>query len=233
MANIQAINSSSHGKIKIKENPSFQQSKDKHFSPLVVKEFASACQQFPIVFIKDLDTGQFNAVALLGLKPDENLFYDEKGWQGHYVPQALKLYPFLVHQEKDNNQAILCFDESSPLVNETEGSALFDNKGVQQPWLTTKGESVVDYLEHTQLTQEFIKILLEHKLLSPQSLNIKLANQDEYTLNGLYVIDEKILHELSDEAFVSLRKSSALAPIYSVLISMKSIGFLANKKILK
>ena len=78
VVNIQAINNTSHSKIKIKDNPSFLQSKDKHFSPLVVQEFAAASQQFPIVFIKDLETGQFNTVALLGLKPGENLFYNEK-----------------------------------------------------------------------------------------------------------------------------------------------------------
>jgi hypothetical protein len=231
VVNIQAINNTSHSKIKIKDNPSFLQSKDKHFSPLVVQEFAAASQQFPIVFIKDLETGQFNTVALLGLKPGENLFYNEKNWQAHYVPQALKLYPFLVHQDKDNKQAILCFDENSPLVNESEGTALYDAEGIQNDWLTAKGESVVDYLENTRLTQEFITILLEHKLLSPQTLNLKLANQEEYTLNGLYVIDEKVLHELSDDAFLSLRKAGALVAIYAVLMSMQSIKLLANKKL--
>ena len=231
--NIQAVNSSSHSKVKIKDNPSFLQSKDKHFSPIVVQEFAAASQQFPIVFVKDLATGQFNAVVLLGLKPGENLFYSEEKWQGHYVPQALTLYPFLVHQDKDNKQAVLCFDESSPLVNETVGEAMFDAQGVQQSWLTAKGEAVVDYLEKTQVTQNFIKLLLDNELLSPQTLNLKLENKEEYTLNGLYVVDEKKLHELSNEAFIKLRESGGLTAIYAALMSMQSVNQLAKKKLVQ
>lgn len=230
MASIKAINSSSHGKVKIKSNVNFIQSKDKHFAPVVVQEFMGASQEFPIVFVKDTATGRFNAVVLLGLKPSTNLFYAEKSWQASYVPQALKLYPFLIHQEEGSDSAILCLDESSPLVNEETGEALFDENGKQKQWLTAQGEAVVDYIEKTEVTQGFIKLLLAKELLAPQTLNLKFDGEEEYTLGGLYVIDEKKLNALSDEDFIEMRKTGALPAIYAVLMSMQRINQLARKQ---
>ncbi|OUR84437.1 hypothetical protein A9Q75_02970 [Colwellia psychrerythraea] len=230
MAAIKAINSSAHSNIKIKSNPSFIQSKNKHFAPVVVQEFINASKEFPIVFIKDAETGRFNAVVLLGLKPQENLFFDEKSWQGSYIPQALTLYPFVIHQAEGSDNALLCVDEDSPLVNETTGDAFFDEKGVQQAWLTAKGEAVVDYIDKSGVTQNFIQLLLAKELLAPQSLSLNLAGQEEYTLDGLYVINEKKLNDLSDSEFSELRKTNALPAIYAVLMSMPCIKKLIDRQ---
>jgi hypothetical protein len=230
MASIKAINSGSHSKVKVKSNPSYLQSKDKHFAPVVVQEFISASQEFPIVFIKDAETGRFNVVVLLGLKPQENLFFDDEAWQGNYVPHALTLYPFLIHQEEGSEKALLCFDEDSPLVNEVSGEALFDENGVENKWLTAKGEAVVDYVEKSGVTQNFIKLLLSKDLLAPQTLNLKFDGQEEYTLGGLYVIDEKKLNDLPDNDFIELRKTGALPAIYAALMSMQRINYLVHRQ---
>jgi hypothetical protein len=233
MSDIKAIDKRLHSKLKVKSNPLILQSKDRHFAPLVVHEFVNACQEFPIVFIKDSATGQFKSIALLGLVPDENLFFSSEGWSGRFIPQALSLYPFLIHQEKDSDKAILCFDAKSSLINETEGDDFFDDKGEQSEWLIRKGQAVVDYVEKSYANKNFIKLLLEYELLSSQTLSIKLDGQDEYSLNGLYAIDEKRLNELSDESFSVLRKKGALAAIYAALISMQNISNLANRKVAK
>jgi len=230
VASIKAINSSAHGRVKIKSNPSFIQSKNKHFAPVVVQEFIGASKEFPIVFIKDAETGRFNAVVLLGLKPQENLFFDEKSWRGNYVPQALTLYPFVIHQAEGNDKALLCVDEDSPLVNETAGEAFFDEKGVQKSWLTAKGEAIVNYVDNTSITQNFIKLLLSKELLMPQTLSLNLAGQDEYTLDGLYVINEQKFNTLSDGEFAELRKTNALPAIYAVLMSMQCINQLIQRQ---
>ncbi len=227
---IKAINNGAHGKLKIKSNENLLQSKDKHFAPVVVQEFIAASQEFPIVFSKDSGTGQFKAIALLGLKPEENLFFHDDTWQASYKPEGLTLYPFLLHQDKNSDQAILCFDESSFLVNETEGEPLFNENGVQNQWLTDKGERVVSYIEKTHSTVNFTKLLLDKHLLSPQTLNLKLKGEDEYSLNGLYAIDEKKLNDLSDSDFIELRKTGALPAIYASLMSMQRINQLARRQ---
>ncbi|MBL4822745.1 MAG: SapC family protein [Colwellia sp.] len=228
---IKAINNSAHGQLKIKNNENLQQSKNKHFAPVVVQEFIAASQEFPIVFIKDSGTGQFKAIALLGLKTEENLFFRDDAWQAAYKPEGLTLYPFLLHQEKNRDNAVLCFDEDSFLVNKTEGEALFDKNGVQNQWLTDKGERIVSYIEKTNTTENFIKLLLDKKLLSPQTLNLKLEGEDEYSINGLYVIDEKKLAALSEQSFSELRKVLALPAIYAAIFSLQRINHLVRIKL--
>ncbi|WOH37758.1 SapC family protein [Thalassotalea fonticola] len=233
MADIQAINNKIHSNIKIKHNPALAQSANRHFVPLVVQEFAAASQDFPIVFIKDSETGQFRAIALLGLKPEENLFVSEDSWLATYKPQSLSLYPFLFSQQEGSDQGVLCFDVESDLVNEEEGDALFDSDGKQSTWLNNKAESVVKFIENNYATQGFIKMLIERDLLTAQTLNLKLENEQEYALNGLYTINEKALNELSDEQFSILRTSGALKAIYASLLSMQCIHNLASKKLAK
>jgi len=227
VSDIKAIDKNNHSRLKIKPNPSLLQSEGKHFAPLVVQEFIAASQEFPILFIKDSETGQFKAIALLGLKPGENLFFDPANWQADYKPENLTLYPFLVSQAAGDENAIVCFDQASPLVNENEGEALFvkdsDNHFVATDWLKSQGERVVQYLEKTQITEHFIKTLLDIEIISPQTLNLKLDDQAEYSLSGLYAIDEKKLNALSDDKFTALRKTGALPAIYASLFSLRRI----------
>ncbi len=231
MVDVVAVSSDKHSKIRIKDNAILVQSKNSHFAPVVVQEFVPASQEFPITFIKDSETGQFRAIVLLGLKPEENLFFDENAWQATYKPQALTLYPFLLSQGEE--QSILCFDQSASVVNEKEGQAFFDDQGNQTTWLSEQGEKVVQYVEKTYATKNFIKLLLDNDLLAPQTLNLTLENEESYSLNGLYAIDEKKLNSLSDESFNALRKTGALPAIYAALLSMQRIHSLARKKIAK
>lgn len=233
MADIQAINSKTHSTTKVKDNATLEQSKNRHFAPLVVQEFVAASQEFPIVFVKDTDTGQFKAIALLGLKPEQNLFYSADAWQATYKPEALTLFPFLLNQIEAEQQSILCVDQSSALVNDVAGNALFDDSGKQTPWLTEQGEKVVQYVEKTFSTRHFIQMLIDHDLLSAQTLNLKLEGESEYSLNGLYAIDEKKLNALSDESFAKIRKTGALTAIYASLFSMQRIHRLASLAIAK
>jgi len=228
MTNIQAINPQQHMVIKIADNRYFKQSKAQHFAPLVVQEFTMASHYYPIVFIKNADTGEFKAVALLGLKPGQNLFYSDQGWRADYVPKVLELYPFVLHHEQDSSRSMVCIDSDSGLVNEQHGEPLFDAQGQQTQWLTNKAEQLVVHVENNYLTQHFIQSLLSHGLLIAQTLTLQLPNQEPYELNGLYVINEQALNQLPEAGFLTLRKTGALPAIYAVLNSMSRIEQLAK-----
>ncbi|NRA70042.1 MAG: SapC family protein [Gammaproteobacteria bacterium] len=228
MANIQPITSTTHAAIKIKNNPHLLQSKNSHMTPVIIHEFATAAQEFPVVFIKDPDTGQFRAIALLGLNPNQNLFIKNGEWQAQYIPEALTIYPFVLSNDTNNNDSLLlCLDADSSLVNEQEGAALFDEKGQQMPWLAEKGEQLVSLVEKNQLTEMFIKALTDNDLLKPQTLTIQTPQGKDYSLNGLYVIDQQQLDQLDDPSYSVLRQRGFIAPIYASLMSMQRVKFLA------
>ncbi|WP_448211856.1 SapC family protein [Colwellia sp. MEBiC06753] len=221
MANIQVLSSITHKTTKIKDNPTLEQSKHRHFAPVVLQEFVPASQEFPVVFVKNAETGQFKAIALLGLKPEQNLFYSPEKWLAGYQPETLALYPFLLGQNDQQN--VLCIDQDSPLINDSEGHALFDEQGNQSDWLAQTGERVIQHVEKSQMTDQFIQLLLAHDLLAPQSLTLNIDGGESYALNGLYVIDEAKLNALSNEVFCQLREKGVLPAIYASMLSMHRV----------
>ncbi len=224
------VNSSSHANVKVKEDVCFSHAKTQHIAPLVIHEFARAAHDYPIVFVKDREAGQFRCVALLGLKLGENVFYDEKRWQADYVPDSLKGYPFvLAADQKVEDQQILYFDQGSERVNEKEGVALFNDKGEATDFTTNMGNFLSDLMFKQQQTQAFIKVLLDESLIVAQTLEVTLQGQDKFKVEGLYLFDEKAFNELADKKFLELKKKGFLAPIYAALLSMSRVATLVRK----
>lgn len=227
------ISQQKHSQTKIKVNNTFAQAKNQNLTLLTAQEFALASREYVIAFIKDSETGQFRPVALLGLTKEENLFYSEDGWKAGYVPQNLQAYPFGGQVQENSDQTIVCIYEDSHLVNDSEGESLFDAEGNNTDFLNKKAALVKTLLQNSWSTQHFAKYLADHQLIKPQSLTIRLEGQEPYDLNGMYVIDEKKLNEVSDEEFIEIRKRGYLGPIYAALISQANINALAKLKVSK
>ena len=60
--------------------------------------------------------------------------------------------------------------------------------------------------------------------------SMKELNGEKIGINGVYLVDEKVLNSLSDEDFLELRKKGFLAPIYNHLGSLHQLSRLAKLK---
>ncbi len=227
---IKPLHNEVHGKLKIKNGINVEFLKEQHLIPLVAHEFARTATEYPIVFVKNNDSGEFQAVAMLGLEPGENLFVKDDVWQGGYLPHAATRYPLaLVPNPQQQEQLLVAILEDSHLVSEEEGNALFDEKGEETEYLKARKESLIRYIEFSQVTTNFTKFLAEKELLIAQTLTLEIKGEKR-DINGIYLIDEKKLNELSDEEFLEIRKRGYLAPIYSFLTSMPQVNRLARLK---
>ena len=94
MNNYIPLNSQEHKNLKFKKLDNVGHSSELHLTPVNVQEFSILCHDYPIVFVKDSETGQFRAVALLGIKPKQNLYLTDGGWEAEYIPEYLRQYPF-------------------------------------------------------------------------------------------------------------------------------------------
>jgi len=193
-----AVNNNLHKDIKVTGDITFAHVKSQHFAPLVVHEFARAAHDYPIIFIKDTNKDEFRAVAIFGLKADENLFYDEKRWKANYVPESIQGYPFMLAPDpKDENRQVLIMDEESNRINTEEGEALFDEQGEQSKFVSNLGSFLSDHVVKHKTTQEFIDTLVKLKLIVHQTLEISAADKKKTNIDGMYVVNEELLNKLT------------------------------------
>lgn len=226
--NITPLNNEVHANLKVKNTLDISLLDGQQIVPLVVHEFALASTNYPIVFVKNAETGQFQVVSLMGFKPGENLFVQNGEWVSTHVPGAVGNYPFkLIAHESDPNQVMLGIDHSSDLVSEDEGEALFDADGKETEYLTRRKDASIQYLESGHVTDAFTAQLAEYDLLAARNLSLNFAGE-EINMDGMYVIDEQKLNELPDDKFLNLKKRGFLVLIYATMVSMHQIQRLAK-----
>lgn len=223
------LNKETHAKTKINTVHALSHLAGEHLLPVVVHEFVAAGAEYPVVFIKDQTSDRFQPVVLLGLAPGQNLILNNDQWQARYVPRVARNYPLLLVQENpQSNQLIIAIDERSERVNEVEGYDLFNEDGSESEYLTVRKDQMAEYLNFNRITHAFTDKLRSLELISEQTLTLTV-NGEQRTVNGIHMVDDKKLNELSDEVFLELRKSGYLTAIYAHLMSLQHTQKLVQK----
>lgn len=249
MANLVAVDNKNHLKTKIDISKRELHGQTLHSIPVVLSEFTHVALQYPIVLTKNVNTGQFIFIAMFGFEFGENLFFQEKQWQGFYLPLQLQRQPFFVGDptensdiETYNNDYTICIDNDSPTIVVENSLAtrndiifentqrLFDDNGLDSPYFTETKACLAELLRG----EADNKILLEHlqnmDLLTSMSLDITFENNTSTRLNGLYTIDQKKLTKLSNEHVLTLHELGVLPSIYTLINSLEQINALIELK---
>ena len=88
-----------------------------HSSSFPASRFPRAAPEFPLGFVASGE--EFILVAVLGFETDRNLFVSPTGqWIAHYVPAAIRSYPFAQGRSPDGASTFLCVDEASGLLSD-------------------------------------------------------------------------------------------------------------------
>ena len=231
MSKIVPLNSSAHAKLRVKGLADLQASAGQQIVPLVVHEFPQAGNDSPVVFVKNAENDQFQAVQLLGLAEGENLMVDGDRWNGGYIPFVLRGAPFrLLKTSPEADQVTVGIDEESTLVSEEEGEALFNEDGSATDYLKQRTDDLQRFVQHGQVTQAFVARLVELELLVPQELNLELAGK-KTNISGIYLVSEQKLRELDDETVLDLNKRGFLLAIHAHLMSLGQARRLARLKL--
>jgi hypothetical protein len=235
LARLVALNNKTHKNLRVNTGNIDEHGADLHMIPVVLSEFLKLVVQFPILFSKNVDTGQFVCVALMGLEEDENLFWQNAQFDSIYIPLNIARQPFFVGQgDQSGDDYVICIDLQSPALSEltTTGKQelLFDPEGAASHYLQSAQSILAQLINGEQQTAEFIQTLLKHNLLVPLSLDITFENEQSCTVNGLYSVDEDRLATLDISVLTELNTKSLLQPIYTQLASLGQIYALIDKK---
>ena len=220
-----------------------------HFSPefgdnlhsalVFPTEFTELQKEYPILLRKDDPQESYQAIALLGFGPTENLYLNEQnatGWDARYIPASIEKGPFLIGfqrsigmQDEEPN-AVVHIDMNHPKVSTEQGQQLFLSQGGNSPYLEHISARLQTIHQGAALAPVFYKALEQLELVEPVTIEFTLHNSEKIRLLGNYCINEQRLATLPAEALVKLQQSGFLALIYAMVFSMGNIRHLIERK---
>jgi hypothetical protein len=213
-----------HQNIRINAHDKFIHTANHHQAALTVNEFGHASTSYPVVFMKDPKRGQFRATAMLGLMPGKNLFYSEQEWHGTHIPDAILRTPFELGPDPAQDKTLtLYIDEQSEYVSSEEGDALFEGEEPTQ-LLRQVQQKISDYYQNELATQQFLQLLIEHKLLHEIDLLVAFEDGKKNRFKGTYTINEEALRDLNDETVLAFNKQNYLLPVHAMLTSLSNFN---------
>ena len=193
-------------------------------------EFGEVQREYPILFQRNAANGKFSSVALLGFKPDENLFLDEfSGWNANYIPAAMERGPFLIgfqDQRADGGEEkapVVHVDMDNVRVNYSEGKAVFLEQGGMSPYLERINHVLKHIYDGMAISDAMFDAFITLELIEPVTLDIELNEREQYQLNGNYTLNREKLAALSGSDLARLNAAGFLRCAFLVIESLGNI----------
>lgn len=204
--------------------------------PAYPTEFAELQREYPIFFRADNEGGGFQAVALLGFDPAENLFLQGERWHASYLPGAVARGPFLIgfHEPRGGGDArspVIHVDMEHPRVaREGQGVAVFRPQGGHSAYLdhvVTVLGGIHDGVEGGKRMYAALEAL---ELIQPVTLDVRFDEAHGANLTGLHGIDRDRLSALDAQQLHGLHRAGWLEGVYLVLSSLHNMRRLIAEK---
>tara|TARA_B100001939_G_scaffold344751_1_gene359848 strand:+ start:2648 stop:3370 length:723 start_codon:yes stop_codon:yes gene_type:complete len=232
--NFITLNNQTHRHLKIRNFTDYAHVKNEHLAPLAIHEFVRMSGSLPIIFVKSPNDENFQAVTMMGLRPGENLVVKGGGWNAVYIPGSVITYPFGLArvpagEEGQEDRFVITIDENSPLVNEEDGTPLFDEDGNATEFLENCRKGLMTHFNHIQSSHEITRYLAEKDLLMENALTVTLEEgQEPMRIGGVFVVNEEKLNNMPAEEFEDLRQRGLLPALYAQLASLHQVHRLVN-----
>ncbi|WP_077033129.1 SapC family protein [Pelomonas sp. KK5] len=229
-----ALDRVAHKNLRLRtEEPVLARAKELNSMFLTVVEFADACKEYPLVFVR-VGENKPDAklvvapLAVLGLKQGSNLFIKGDKWTGNYVPAYLRRYPFAMARIDGGDQVAVCYDEKWTGFNETEGHSLFAADGQPSEFLLNAKTFLENFETESERTRLICEQIVEAGLLQDMRFEATLPDGEKLLVEGFLAVDEKKLSELPEAKIVELFRNGILSLIEMHRVSMGNMNRLAN-----
>lgn len=194
-----------------------------HAAPLVGLEVHRAVLAMPLAFV--LLENRYTFSGMLSPVPGVNYFVDAKGqWLGTYVPACFRGFPFSVSLAGENDNRVLCIEESPETISDESGEPFFADTGE----LAKPVKDVLEFLskveQNRKSTDLAVSALADAGVIVEWPISLSFGGK-EITVSDLYRIDEARLNNLDSSTFLGLRKAGALPIAYAQLLSMGNVRF--------
>jgi hypothetical protein len=236
MTNLVNLDRVAHKNLRVVEEQAFSVCKDLTMCTVSLNEIARLVIEYPIVFTKNGDNGEYVCVALFGISPQKNLYWQNGHWDSYSVPMNVGRQPFFVALseppaggDSTTRQAITCIDLDNPGIQTITGEALFDDGGEYSPYLRHKMTMLAELVDGERRSRLFTEKAAALGLIHPIQLEIKIPGAEPQKFSGLYSIDERKLRTLEAATVMELNSTGYLHAMYSMLSSLGHLQILARR----
>lgn len=173
-------------------------------------EFADVQRDYPILFRRD-EQGMLQALAILGLGRDENLYLDGDRWDAFYIPALMRRGPFMIGFTDDGEPVIhVDLDHPRIVADGSKGEPLFLPQGGHAPAL----EAAVDALRTIHIGVEAANALTtlftELKLAEPVQLQVSVSDTEVVDFEGYLAVTPEKIASLDGATLERLNKAGLL-----------------------
>lgn len=198
---------------------------------IVPDEFRQVQNAYPILFQRTAARDGFQAVALFGFAPGENLYLDGDRWDAPYLPLTMATRPFLIGPPaKGGDVPQLHLAAASPRVlapgdaGYSEASLLFDADDAPSGYLAAVLDGLGRLDRGYRAAPDFFDALERHDLLEPVSLRFDDAAGNARQIVDFHGIHEERFAALDGGALGALHRDGHLLPITMALASLANIA---------
>jgi hypothetical protein len=199
-------------------------------------EYADVQREYPIFFRKDPVTAEYQSIALLGFRKDENLFLTSQGWNATYIPGIVARGPFLIgFQEQEiggemRRNPVIHVDLDSPRISTTEGEPVFLPHGGNSRYLDRIATILDGIRAGIDTSNAMFAAFNACNLIEPVNVEVRFSNEEQFNLRSLYTISEERLAALDGESLARLNRAGFLQGAFLVLASQNNVRRLIDMK---
>ena len=201
--------------------------------PVSYTEFPIASRDYPLVFISADDGKSFVPMLVLGLAAQQNLFVTpDNTWDPNvYLPAYVRRYPFcMTRVTVDGKEApvrVACVEKGA-INNQDE--KFFDDIGYALPEWETRQKLLFEFEADLARTEEMCKLLAQHQLLEPFTMQAVPNQGEPLQLTGMYRIAEARLAALDANVLKELVQKGVLGRVYAHLLSHENFQRLLGRR---
>lgn len=236
MSNHARLDNVSHKNLRVRRDLRVGNGHDANLTRVFPVEFIRLQAEYPLFFIRDSSSGNFEPVALLGFSDGENLFLGDDGWDARYIPLTVERGPFLIgFQERVEagvpaRVPVVSIDLDDPSVNDSEGEPLFLAHGGESTYLERITSILMTILQGHEANRVFSQLLVGLDLVESVRMEVELHDGSTQAVEGLYTINEDRLRALNAAALGTLHQKGHLKDVYMMLASLTNVAGLIDKK---
>jgi hypothetical protein len=214
------LNADRHRDVRIMPGPDMAWARRLNHAQIGLSETGVAASDYPLLFMKDGESGRFRLVALFGFRPDANVFVLNGQWQATYWPMQAMAAPFHL----GGPDQALCIDEASDLVSTDTGAALFTDDGEETAELS-RIRSMCDHLrQDLAAADDLVAEIVTLGLIRPLSITLDFGDDASELLEGLYSISPPRLAALDDAAVLALHRRGFLEKLHIIINSLGQLN---------